>query len=98
MDPTLLQLAKLLPRLEDVESLLDNEVEARYILKKAIGFMENCESFKGEDEEEIRYLICALVDRNWERIHTGHFSSVPLNIRKIYAIGCYFKVRIHKLY
>ncbi|KAH8317183.1 hypothetical protein KR074_000694 [Drosophila pseudoananassae] len=92
MDPTLLKLAQLLPRLEDVEDLLENEVEARYILKKAISFMEKWESYKRDDEEEIRYLVSALVDRNWERIHTGHFSSVPLNIRKIYAIGCYFKI------
>lgn len=87
----------MLPRWVDIEDLLQDEVEARYILKKATTHMERIQSeIPGGDseQEEIRYLICALVDRNWERIHTGHFSSVSLSIRKIYAIGCYFKVRL----
>ncbi|KAH8240182.1 hypothetical protein KR032_011957 [Drosophila birchii] len=95
MDLSLLELKKLLPRWVDIEDLLQDELEARYILKKATSQMEKQQTGNsGEDseEEETRYLICALVDRNWERIHTGHFSSVPLSVRKIYAIGCYFKI------
>ncbi|XP_017136129.1 bifunctional peptidase and arginyl-hydroxylase JMJD5 [Drosophila miranda] len=86
-------LLELFPRFVDLKDLLQNEVEARYILKKATDFLERIKSkgTAGEDEE-IRYLICALVDRNWERIHTGHFSNVPLTIRKIYAIACFFKI------
>ncbi|KAH8376415.1 hypothetical protein KR200_007769 [Drosophila serrata] len=95
MDLLLLELLKLLPCWEDIEDLLQDELEARYILKKATSHMEKLQigiSGGDSEEEEIKYLICALVDRNWERIHTGHFSSVPLSIRKIYAIGCYFKI------
>nr|XP_016994173.2 LOW QUALITY PROTEIN: bifunctional peptidase and arginyl-hydroxylase JMJD5 [Drosophila takahashii] len=92
MDSEYLELLKLLPRWVDIENVIQNEVEARYILKRATDYMENFASRGDFEEEEIRYLICALVDRNWERIHTGHFSRVPLITRKIYAIGCYFKI------
>lgn len=84
------EIFKLLPRFEDIEELLQNEAEARYILKRAADYFEKSNS-NGE-EEEISYLIRALVDKTWERIHSGHFSSVSLTIRKIYALGCYFKV------
>jgi len=92
MDSTFLELTKLLPRWVDIENVIQSEVEARYIFKRATDYIENFQSSGDSGEEETRYLICALVDRNWERIHTGHFSRVPLNTRKIYAIGCYFKV------
>ncbi|XP_017127682.1 bifunctional peptidase and arginyl-hydroxylase JMJD5 [Drosophila elegans] len=92
MDPQFLELTKLLPRWVDIERVVQNEIEARYILKKAIDFTEKLNSSGDSQEEETRYLIDALVDRNWERIHTGHFSKVPLSTRKIYAIGCYFKI------
>ncbi|XP_017059109.1 bifunctional peptidase and arginyl-hydroxylase JMJD5 [Drosophila ficusphila] len=92
MDPTLLELTKLLPRLVDIENVIQDEVESRYILKRAIDHVENLQSRRDSSEEETRYLLCALVDRNRERIHTGHFSSVPLSTRKTYAIGCYFKI------
>ncbi|XP_041449737.1 bifunctional peptidase and arginyl-hydroxylase JMJD5 [Drosophila obscura] len=87
-------LLELFPHYADLEDFLQNEVEARYILKKATDCLERIKksSRKAGEDEEIRYLICALVDRNWERIHTGHFSSVPLTIRKIYAIACFFKI------
>lgn len=81
-------IVKLLPRFADIEELLQNEVEAKYILKRAADYFGNPHS----NGEEISYLICALVDKNWEHIHSGHFSSVPVTIRKIYALGCYFKV------
>nr|XP_016934853.1 bifunctional peptidase and arginyl-hydroxylase JMJD5 [Drosophila suzukii] len=92
MDSTFLELTKLLPRWVDIENVIQSEVEARYIFKRATDYIENFQSSGDSGEEETRYLICALVDRNWERIHTGHFSRVPLNTRKIYAIGCYFKI------
>ncbi|KAH8349790.1 hypothetical protein KR084_006121 [Drosophila pseudotakahashii] len=92
MDSEFLELTKLLPRWEDIENVIKDEVEARYILKRATDYLKNFQSRGDSEEEETRYLICALVDRNWERIHTGHFSRVPLTTRKIYAIGCYFKI------
>ncbi|KAH8380032.1 hypothetical protein KR009_008565 [Drosophila setifemur] len=95
MDSSFLELIKFLPRWGNIEDLLQDEIEARYILKKGTTYMERIRSGDSNgdsEEEETRYLMCALVDRNWERIHTGHFSRVPLAIRKIYAIGCYFKI------
>ncbi|XP_017066420.1 bifunctional peptidase and arginyl-hydroxylase JMJD5 [Drosophila eugracilis] len=92
MDPEFLDLTKLFPRWADIENVVQNEVEARYILKRATEFMENFRFREDSSEEDIGYLISALVDRYWERIHTGHFSNVPLVTRKIYSIGCYFKI------
>lgn len=95
VEASLLELAKLLPRFEDIAELLENEVEARYILRRAADHFAKQHAIDQLDrleEEEIAYLIHALVDKNWERIHSGHFSCVPLKIRKIYALGCYFKV------
>ncbi|KRF84388.1 bifunctional peptidase and arginyl-hydroxylase JMJD5 isoform X1 [Drosophila virilis] len=94
VEASLLELAKLLPRFEDIVELLENEVEARYILRRAADHFakrQAIDQLNRPEEEEISYLIHALVDKNWERIHSGHFSSVPLTIRKIYALGCYFK-------
>ncbi|XP_002067999.2 lysine-specific demethylase 8 [Drosophila willistoni] len=97
MEAVILELAKLFPRFVDIDGdLLRHNVEARYILKRAADYVESLEyhTKDGTDtnEEEIRYLIQALVDINWERIHTGHFSNVSLPVRKIYALGCYFKI------
>ncbi|ALC43540.1 CG13902, partial [Drosophila busckii] len=91
----LLDLIKLLPRFSDIEQLLTNEVEAHYILQRSAAYMQNVQLTTELDEnagEEIGYLVRALVDRSWERIHSGHFSNVPLNIRKIYALACYYKI------
>ncbi|EDW18074.1 bifunctional peptidase and arginyl-hydroxylase JMJD5 [Drosophila mojavensis] len=84
------QIFKLLPRFEDIEELLQNEAEARYILKRAADYFQN--SHLNGEEEEISYLVRGLVDKTWERIHSGHFSSVPVTVRKIYALACYFKI------
>ncbi|XP_016989230.1 bifunctional peptidase and arginyl-hydroxylase JMJD5 [Drosophila rhopaloa] len=92
MESEFLLLTKLLPRWKDIENVIQDEVEARYILKRATDHMENLQSRGDSQAEESRYLVCALVDRNWERIHTGHFSQVPLITRKIYALACYFKI------
>ncbi|XP_032592462.1 bifunctional peptidase and arginyl-hydroxylase JMJD5 isoform X3 [Drosophila grimshawi] len=88
----LLELIKLLPRFADIEALLEHEIEARYILKRAADHLELGKLEGSSSSEEISYLIGALVDKHWERIHSGHFSSVPLVIRKVYALGCYFKI------
>lgn len=91
----MLELAQLLPRFGDIEKHLEHEQEARYILKRAddklLSLLKRC-SRDVDQQEEVAYLIIALVDKQWERIHCGHFSSVPLTIRKIYALGCYYKV------
>ncbi|XP_034483358.1 bifunctional peptidase and arginyl-hydroxylase JMJD5 [Drosophila innubila] len=95
VEASLSELTKLLPHFVDIANLLGNEVEARYILKRAADHFEKLqlESRRNEeDEEEVSYLVQALVDKYWERIHSGHFSSVSLTIRKIYALGCYFKI------
>jgi len=92
VEASLLELTELLPHFVDIENLLENEVEARYILKRAADHFEKHTTNRTDDEEEVSYLVQALVDKNWERIHSGHFSNVPLTIRRIYALGCYFKV------
>lgn len=92
MDSEFLELTQLLPRWVDLENVVRGEVEARYILKRAADHLANLRSGGDSGAEETGYLVGALVDRNWERIHTGHFSQVPLVTRKIYAITCCFKV------
>ncbi|XP_034107335.1 bifunctional peptidase and arginyl-hydroxylase JMJD5 isoform X1 [Drosophila albomicans] len=90
-DTTLVELAKLLPQFADIEHVLQPpEVEARYILKRAAKHFEQLEA--NEDREELGYLVEALVDKSWERIHSGHFSQVPLTTRQIYALGCFYKI------
>ncbi|KAM8709658.1 hypothetical protein ACLKA7_016464 [Drosophila subpalustris] len=90
---SLLELSKLLPHFVDIEELLENEVEARYVLKRAADYFEKLQlESSRENGKEVSYLVQALVDKNWERIHSGHFSCVSLTIRKIYALGCYFKI------
>ncbi|XP_033157988.1 bifunctional peptidase and arginyl-hydroxylase JMJD5 [Drosophila mauritiana] len=92
MDSGFLELTQLLPRWVDLENVVRGEVEARYILKRAADHLANLGSGGDSGAEETGYLVGALVDRNWERIHTGHFSQVPLATRKIYAIACCFKI------
>lgn len=95
LEASLLELAQLLPHFADIDQLLEHELEARYILKRAADQLQRLLHSRKRDadqEEEVAYLLIALVDKQWERIHSGHFSSVPLCIRKIYALGCYFKV------
>ncbi|XP_030372279.1 bifunctional peptidase and arginyl-hydroxylase JMJD5 [Scaptodrosophila lebanonensis] len=93
-DTRLLELSKLLPTFESIEKLLQNEVEARYILKSAAQLMGKLQvtANLGTDTEQVAYLIRALVEKYWERIHSGHFSKVPLTTRQIYALGCYYKI------
>lgn len=95
LEASLVELAQLLPRYVDIEQILEHELEARYILKRAADQLQrllNSRKRDAEQEEEVAYLLIALVDKQWERIHSGHFSNVPLTIRKIYALGCYYKV------
>ncbi|EDX00825.1 bifunctional peptidase and arginyl-hydroxylase JMJD5 [Drosophila yakuba] len=92
METGFLELTKLLPRWVDLENVVQDDVEARYILKRAADHLANIQSSRDSGEEETGYLVGALVDRSWERIHTGHFSQVPLATRKIYAIACCFKI------
>lgn len=95
LEASLIELAQFLPRFGEIEKLLEHEVEARYILKRATDQLQSLLDSRERDveqEEEVAYLIIALVDKQWERIHSGHFSSVPLTTRKIYALGCYYKV------
>lgn len=95
LEASLVALVQLLPRYVDIEQLLEHELEARYILKRAADQLQrllNSRKRDAEQEEEVAYLLIALVDKQWERIHSGHFSNVPLTIRKIYALGCYYKV------
>ncbi|XP_065361023.1 bifunctional peptidase and arginyl-hydroxylase JMJD5 [Calliphora vicina] len=95
MQENIKKLINLLPHLEDIEAILLNENEAKYILNKAI-YVLHSNSLEIEtvnDEfEEATFLVQALVDKCWERIHTGHFSEVPLEIRKIYALANYIKI------
>ncbi|KAH8371520.1 hypothetical protein KR093_007840 [Drosophila rubida] len=92
VDKSLLQLAKLLPEFEDIQHVLpQQEIEARYILQRAAKHFKQLYSMN-DDVEELGYLVEALVDKNWERIHSGHFSQVPLTTRQIYALGCYYKI------
>ncbi|KAH8415471.1 hypothetical protein KR222_000326 [Zaprionus bogoriensis] len=93
LEPSLVELSRLLPRFAHIEKLLEHEPEARYILKRAAAQLEQLPASRDAvEEEEVSYLIVALVDKQWERIHSGHFSGVPLSIRKIYALGCYYKI------
>ena len=95
MEENIKKLLNLLPEFEELKDIVKNENEAKFILKKTLDTLQfnpldNVNIL--EDTEEVSFLIEALVDRFWERIHTGHFSEVPLEIRKIYAVACYLKV------
>ncbi|KAH8302757.1 hypothetical protein KR044_010579 [Drosophila immigrans] len=97
VDTSLVELAKLLPRFADIEHVLQkNEVEARYILQRVAKHFEQLQEASG-NREELGYLVEALVDRSWERIHSGHFSQVAQTTRQIYAIACYYKIFLQLL-
>ncbi|XP_023293664.2 bifunctional peptidase and arginyl-hydroxylase JMJD5 isoform X1 [Lucilia cuprina] len=95
MQENITNLLNLLPNLEDINKICLKENEANYILKKAsIDLLANSldKETSPDEIEETAFLVQSLVDKCWERIHTGHFSKVPLEIRKIYALACYFKI------
>ncbi|XP_067647599.1 bifunctional peptidase and arginyl-hydroxylase JMJD5 [Eurosta solidaginis] len=77
-----------LPKREEIRHILQNEPEANYIISRAIADVEHMNVFN----EEVYYLVNSLADKCWERIHTGHFSAVPLSVRKIYALANYYKI------
>ncbi|XP_050333809.1 bifunctional peptidase and arginyl-hydroxylase JMJD5 isoform X1 [Bactrocera neohumeralis] len=83
---------KYLPKYKEIKIILENEPEANYILGLAATDVENANSKTYEYNEEVYYLVCSLAEKCWERIHTGHFSAVPLEVRKIYALSNYFKI------
>lgn len=97
----LIKLSKLLPKYDDIKNVCSQEAEATYILKLATESMKSIQENPKEaletDAEEVSYLLQCLVDKCWERIHTGHFSEVPLPVRKIYAIANYYKVSKKKV-
>ncbi|XP_054733129.1 bifunctional peptidase and arginyl-hydroxylase JMJD5 [Anastrepha obliqua] len=80
-----------LPRYDEIKKILRNEPEADSILRMAIADVEDTNTTPGFNEE-VSYLVSSLADKYWERIHTGHFSAVPLEVRKIYALSNYFKI------
>lgn len=86
------EIYKYLPTYNEIRNILENEPEANYILRLATADIENVNSKEYECNEEVCYLISSLADKCWERIHTGHFSVVPSEVRKIYALSNYFKV------
>lgn len=86
------EIYKYLPTYNEIKSILENEPEANYILGLAATDVEKSNSKAYEYNEEVYYLVSSLADKCWERIHTGHFSAVPLEVRKIYALSNYFKV------
>lgn len=95
MQTNIQKLINLLPNINEIEKILTNEHEAKYILNKSIQVLQKYKLAKETDSdnmEEAMFLIQALVDKCWERIHTGHFSEVSIEIRKIYGLTCYFKV------
>ncbi|KAM7359100.1 uncharacterized protein ACRADG_003820 isoform 2-T3 [Cochliomyia hominivorax] len=88
------KLMNLLPNLKEINEILLNENEAKYIFNKTLDVLHTettGNAMENNDLEEVSFLIQALVDRCWERIHTGHFSEVSIELRKIYALACYFK-------
>ncbi|XP_011182789.2 bifunctional peptidase and arginyl-hydroxylase JMJD5 [Zeugodacus cucurbitae] len=87
-----LEIYKYLPKYKEIENILENEAEANYILRLATANVEKANSKVYEYNEEVYYLVSSLADKCWERIHTGHFSAVPLEVRKIYALSNYFKI------
>lgn len=88
-----LELINLLPQHNEIENIVQNKPEAKYMLKNSLDSLQAFALKKREDEiEESYFLVQALVDKCWEEIHTGHFSEVPVETRKIYALGCYCKV------
>ncbi|XP_053953685.1 bifunctional peptidase and arginyl-hydroxylase JMJD5 isoform X2 [Anastrepha ludens] len=80
-----------LPRYDEIKKILRNGPEADSILRMAIADVEDKNATPGFNEE-VYYLVNSLADNYWERIHTGHFSAVPLEVRKIYALANYFKI------
>ena len=95
-----LKISKLLPNKSDIQNISAHNSEAAYILLKAIDSVSKLMSkTSNADEiaEEAFFLIESLVDKCWEQLNTGHFSTVPLNLRKIYAISNYFRVTNHIL-
>lgn len=95
MQESIRKLINSVPHLDEIEKILLCENEAKFILKKALEVvqlnpLEN--EILCDEVEEAAFLVQALVDKCWERIHTGHFSEVSIQIRQIYSLGCYLKV------
>ncbi|XP_004525826.1 lysine-specific demethylase 8 [Ceratitis capitata] len=86
-----LKIREYLPKYEQIKNILENEPEANYILQMAAADIEK-PLVTGEFNEEMYYLICSLTDKCWERIHTGHFSEVSLDVRKTYTLANYYKI------
>ncbi|XP_055843049.1 bifunctional peptidase and arginyl-hydroxylase JMJD5 isoform X2 [Episyrphus balteatus] len=101
MEKQIINLLNYLPNYEEIKHLTKDQIEANYILSMA---SENIQQILKEyqkssnadlstDEiEENSFLIESLNDKFWEHIHTGIFSEVSLETRKIYTISCYFKI------
>lgn len=92
------KLINLLPQFDEIKEILKSNPEGEYILKKTFetfnGIQKQKPSTSDSDDgvEECYFLVQALLDKFWEVIHTGHFSEVPLDVRKTYALASYCKV------
>ncbi|XP_036336454.1 bifunctional peptidase and arginyl-hydroxylase JMJD5-like [Rhagoletis pomonella] len=85
------KIAEYLPKYEEIKNILQSEPEADYIIREAAADVGKTNEER-EFNDEIFYLVSSLADKFWERIHTGHFSAVPIEVRKIYALACYYKI------
>ncbi|XP_073836602.1 jumonji domain containing 5 [Musca autumnalis] len=92
------KLINLLPQYDEIENILKDYPEGQYILKTTIETLKKSQgtqgatNYNGDGVEECFFLVQALIDKFWEVIHTGHFSAVPLDVRKTYAMGCFCKI------
>uniref|UniRef100_A0A1I8MKG7 JmjC domain-containing protein n=1 Tax=Musca domestica TaxID=7370 RepID=A0A1I8MKG7_MUSDO len=92
------KLINLLPQFDEIKEILKSNPEGEFILKKTFetfnGIQKQKPSTSDSDDgvEECYFLVQALLDKFWEVIHTGHFSEVPLDVRKTYGLASFCKI------
>lgn len=63
-----------------------------YLLKQCIKDFINYKSLTESKLQSNICLIDSVIDRTHESLHTGHWSTVKIYIRKLYFYSCYVKV------
>lgn len=82
--------------------------EAKYILSSSLASFKMAVAsiprpFSLQNEDVLKsilkhdFLLKALIDKSWERIHTLDFQKIPLKIRRIYSMASLLRVNKSKV-